>query len=68
MKTPIKNEVVDLSVGNKMVQAVICPSCGTKIYPAEVLEVHMQQHQRKENTLQEELRKLQAAMVRMRLN
>ncbi len=68
MKTPINSVLVDLYVGNTMLQAVLCPRCGTKIYPAELIKFHIRHHQDREETLEEELRKLHAAMGRMRLN
>lgn len=68
MKTTPSNVRVDLCVGDTMLQAVICLRCGTKIYPAELMKFHMQHHQDREETLEEELRKLHAAMGRMRLN
>jgi hypothetical protein len=38
--------------------AAICQRCGTKIYPAEQLDAHMDRHQLKDLYLEDELKRL----------
>lgn len=47
-------------------QAAVCHRCGAKMFPAELLEAHMDRHQLKDMFLESELKKLQYAMNRMR--
>ena len=47
-------------------QAVVCHRCGTKIYPIELLDAHLDRHQVKDLYLEGELKRLQYAMGRMR--
>jgi hypothetical protein len=46
--------------------AAVCHRCGAKMFPAELLEAHMDRHELKDMYLQSELKKLQYAMNRMR--
>ena len=43
---------------NATYQAVICHRCGAKMFPAELLEAHMDRHQLKDMYLEGELKKL----------
>ena len=47
-------------------QAAVCHRCGTKIYPIELLDAHLDRHQVKDLYLEGELKRLQYAMGRMR--
>jgi hypothetical protein len=51
---------------NATYQAVVCHRCSAKMFPAELLEAHMDRHQLKDMYLEGELKKLQYAMNRMR--
>jgi hypothetical protein len=46
--------------------AAVCQRCGVKIYPATLLDAHMDRHQIKDWYLEGELKRLQYAMGRMR--
>ena len=46
--------------------AAVCHRCGARMFPAELLEAHMDRHELKDMYLQGELKKLQFAMNRMR--
>jgi len=46
--------------------AAVCRRCSAKIYPAELLEAHLDRHQVKDLYLEGELKRLQYAMGRMR--
>jgi len=64
-----KNEapaVYDIHYENATYQAAVCHRCGAKMFPAELLEAHMDRHQLKDMFLESELKKLQYAMNRMR--
>lgn len=47
-------------------KAAVCHRCGAKMFPAELLEAHMDRHELKDMYLQGELKKLQYSMNRMR--
>lgn len=47
-------------------RAAVCHRCGAKMFPAELLEAHMDRHELKDMYLQGELKKLQYSMNRMR--
>jgi len=60
------NEAYDIHYENTTYQAAVCHRCGAKMFPAELLEAHMDRHQLKDMFLESELKKLQYAMNRMR--
>jgi hypothetical protein len=66
METPSGTEYSDIHYDNGIYHAVVCHRCGAKMYPAELLDAHMDRHQLKDLFLEGELRKLQYAMGRMR--
>jgi hypothetical protein len=66
METPTPVEFTDICYENGTYQAAVCQRCGAKMYPAELLEAHMDRHQLKDLFLEGELKKLQYAMARMR--
>lgn len=66
METPIPLEHSDIQYEDTTYRAAVCHRCGTKIYPAEQLEPHLDRHQLKDLYLEGELKKLQFAMARMR--
>ena len=60
------NEAYDIHYENATYPAAVCHRCGAKMFPAELLEAHMDRHQLKDMFLESELKKLQYAMNRMR--
>ena len=66
METTIPLEHGDIQYEDTTYRAAVCHRCGTKIYPAEQLEPHLDRHQLKDLYLEGELKKLQFAMARMR--
>jgi hypothetical protein len=66
METSIASEFSDIQCDNETYHAAVCHRCGTKIYPAEQLEPHLDRHQLKDLYLEGELKRLQFAMGRMR--
>jgi hypothetical protein len=66
METPVPLELTAIQYEDATYHAAVCHRCGTKIYPAEQLEPHLDRHQLKDLYLEGELKKLQFAMARMR--
>jgi hypothetical protein len=66
METQVENETVAIQLHDMTYHAAVCHRCGTKIYPAEQLDAHMDRHQLKDLYLEGELKRLQYAMGRMR--
>ncbi|HEY7166838.1 MAG TPA: hypothetical protein VIB79_19895 [Candidatus Binatia bacterium] len=66
METATETQFSDIHCDSGIYQAAVCHRCGTKIYPAELLEPHLDRHQLKDLFLEGELKKLQYAMGRMR--
>lgn len=66
MESAISNEFSDIQYENDTFHAAVCHRCGAKMFPAELLEAHMDRHELKDMYLQGELKKLQYAMNRMR--
>jgi hypothetical protein len=66
MEASINPEFSDIYCDNGIYPAAICHRCGTKIYPAQSLEAHLDRHQIKDLYLEGELKRLQYAMGRMR--
>ena len=66
METTIPSIQSDIKYEDTTYQAAVCHRCGTKIYPAEHLEPHLDRHQLKDLYLEGVLKKLQFAMARMR--
>jgi hypothetical protein len=62
----INQEFSDIYFDNAIYQAAVCHRCGSKIYPAQMLESHLDRHQIKDLYLEGELKRLQYAMGRMR--
>lgn len=63
---PTHFQVSDIHFDNGIYEAAVCHRCGTKIYPAQSLEAHLDRHQLKDLYLEGELKRLQYAMGRMR--
>jgi ribosomal protein S27AE len=42
------NEVFDIHYDNATFKAAVCHRCGAKMFPAELLEAHMDRHQLKD--------------------
>jgi hypothetical protein len=66
METTVSNELSAIHYNEATYHAAVCQRCGTKIYPAEHLDAHMDRHQLKDLYLEGELKRLQYAMGRMR--
>lgn len=66
MESSISTQFSDIRYEDGTYQAAVCQRCGTKIYPVELLDAHMDRHQIKDLYLEGELKKLQFAMARMR--
>jgi len=66
METSIASEFSDIHCDNETYHAAVCHRCGSKIYPAELLEPHLDRHQIKDLYIEGELKRLQFAMGRMR--
>jgi len=66
MESSITAEYSDIHCDNGIYHAAVCHRCGTKIYPADLLEPHLDRHQVKDLYLEGELKRLQFAMGRMR--
>ena len=47
-------------------RAAKCEKCGTKIYPASLLEAHVLRHEQRDRWFSEELRKLKHTFSHMR--
>ena len=66
----METEIVDgssaIHFNDATYHAAVCQRCGTKIYPAEQLEAHLDRHQLKDLYLKGELKRLQYALGRMR--
>ena len=59
METTIPLELSNIQYEDATYHAAVCHRCGTKIYPAEHLEAHLDRHQLKDLYLEGELKKLQ---------
>lgn len=66
MESQIIEEGTAIHFNDATYHAAVCHRCGTKIYPVEQLEAHMDRHQIKDLYLEGELKRLQYAMGRMR--
>ncbi len=66
MESQILNELSDIRIHDMTYHAAVCQRCGTKIYPAALLDAHLDRHQLKDLYLEGELKRLQYAMGRMR--
>jgi ribosomal protein S27AE len=66
MEATVTNETYEIQHENVTYQAAVCHRCGAKMFPAELLEAHMDRHQLKDMYLESELKKLQYSMNRMR--
>jgi hypothetical protein len=66
METSATAEYIQISCENSTYNAAVCHRCGTKIFPVELLDAHLDRHQIKDLYLEGELKKLQFAMARMR--
>jgi hypothetical protein len=66
METTASSDTYEIRHENGTYQAVVCHRCSAKMFPAELLEAHMDRHQIKDMYLEGELKKLQYAMNRMR--
>jgi hypothetical protein len=66
MESAASQEISDIHYDKNTFHAAVCHRCGAKMFPADLLEAHMDRHELKDMYLQSELKKLQYAMNRMR--
>jgi ribosomal protein S27AE len=66
MESAISHEFYEIQYEKDTFRAAACHRCGAKMFPAELLEAHMDRHELKDMYLQGELKKLQYSMNRMR--
>lgn len=66
MESVINEDSLAIRFENEIFAAAVCPRCGAKMFPAELLESHMDRHELKDIYLRSELKKLQYSMNRMR--
>ena len=66
MEPAINHDFYDIQYEKDTFRAAVCHRCGAKMFPAELLEAHMDRHELKDMYLQGELKKLQYSMNRMR--
>jgi hypothetical protein len=66
MESATTNDSYDIHFEQATFPAAVCHRCGAKMFPAELLEAHMDRHELKDMYLQGELKKLQYSMNRMR--
>ncbi len=66
MDTTHNYDLSPIQCDNGTYQAAVCQRCGAKIYPAELINAHIDRHQVKDLYIEGELRRLQFAMNRMR--
>lgn len=66
MESATSHNLHEIQYDKDTFRAVVCHRCGAKMFPAELLEAHMDRHQLKDMYLQGELKKLQYSMNRMR--
>jgi ribosomal protein S27AE len=66
MESAINETSYSIRYEKETFHAAVCQRCGARMFPAELLEAHMDRHELKDMYLQGELKKLQFAMNRMR--
>ncbi|HEY7218676.1 MAG TPA: hypothetical protein VH985_09810 [Candidatus Binatia bacterium] len=66
MESSIGTDSYDIRYEKEIFHAAVCNRCGARMFPAELLEAHMDRHELKDMYLQSELKKLQFAMNWMR--
>jgi ribosomal protein S27AE len=66
MESSINESSYSIQYEKETFNAAVCNRCGARMFPAELLEAHMDRHELKDMYLQGELKKLQFAMNRMR--
>ncbi len=66
MESLASTESYDIQYEKETFRASVCNRCGARMFPAELLEAHLDRHELKDMYLQSELKKLQFALNRMR--
>ena len=66
MESTINESSYSIQYDKETYNVAVCHRCGARMFPAELLEAHMDRHELKDMYLQGELKKLQFAMNRMR--
>jgi hypothetical protein len=66
VETMLSDAFTEIHVYNETIRAAICPRCEAKIYPPKLLTAHLDHHRGRDLFLEEEMRKLQTTMGRMK--
>lgn len=66
MDASISNLFTEIHVEKEIIRAAMCQRCGAKIHPPKLLRLHLHYHQAKDLFVAGELKKLQAAMGKMK--
>jgi uncharacterized OB-fold protein len=66
MQRIFRDKSKTILIGNKILPAAKCETCGAKIYPRSLLKPHVTRHQQKQRWFMKELRELQYTMAHMR--
>jgi hypothetical protein len=66
MQRILRDKSKTILIGNKILPAAKCETCGAKIYPRSLLKPHVTHHQQKQRWFMKELRELQYTMAHMR--
>jgi len=66
VETTLIDAFTEIHVYNETMRAAVCPRCEAKIYPPKLLTVHLQHHRGRDQFLEEEMKKLQTTMGRMK--
>lgn len=66
MQKAFRSNFTNIFVKNTTVRAAACEHCGAKIYPTNLLKLHLHRHQLKHDRLERELKQLQLAVAHVR--
>jgi hypothetical protein len=66
VEATVADALTEIHVHNETMRAAICPRCEAKIYPPRLLTGHLDHHRGRDLFLEEEMRKLQTTMGRMK--
>ena len=66
MHTALQDKSKTILIGNKILPAAKCETCGAKIYPRSLIQPHLTRQQHKQRWFMKELRELQYTMAHMR--
>lgn len=66
MQTALDNDAKSIHIQSLRFRAAKCEKCGAKMYPAGLLEPHLNRHRRRERWFKSEVSKLRDTITRMR--